>query len=262
MVNVGGIVNVGGFGGSSGGGSTSGITDINGQTGPSITLVGTSGIIISPVAPNLFNVGFAGSILQSGVLGVNGINVEQVGGSFVIDGAAISGINNNCFSQQFAPTTSGRFNHNLNTRDLVIQVLDAGLPPRVIFPDAIIHDTLDTFSVIFNSLQAGTVIATSCGGSQGSTSTSQRVELDLEFKEAFNSNTYAEVSRVSGQLSQIDIWETALKSNKLFTKAIARVSGQVSQVTVTCEQTASTLVTDIGRDVSGILTTITKTYTP
>jgi hypothetical protein len=90
-LGVGSIVSVGGFG-SSGGSGGSGIQEVNGQTGPSITLVGTSGIVIAPVAPNQINIGFLGEVTQSGVLGVNGIDVFQVGGNFIIDGAALSGL--------------------------------------------------------------------------------------------------------------------------------------------------------------------------
>jgi hypothetical protein len=92
MVGVGNIVSVGGFGSSGGGGGGSGIQELNGQIGPVVTLIGTSGIVISPVATNQLNIGFAGSITQSGVLGVNGIDVEQLAGNFVVDGAALSGL--------------------------------------------------------------------------------------------------------------------------------------------------------------------------
>ncbi|MCV0439802.1 MAG: hypothetical protein K5880_14335 [Hydrogenophaga sp.] len=92
MVGVGNIVSVGGFGTGGGGGGSSGIQNLNGQTGPVVTLVGTSGIVVAPVAPNIINIGFTGSITQSGVLGVNGIDVEQVGGNFIVDGAALSGL--------------------------------------------------------------------------------------------------------------------------------------------------------------------------
>jgi hypothetical protein len=89
MVGIGNIVSVGGSGG--GTSSSSGVSILNGQTGPEVTLVGTSGIVISPVAPNVINIGYDGSI-QSGVFGVNGIDVEQVAGEYVVDGASLSGL--------------------------------------------------------------------------------------------------------------------------------------------------------------------------
>ena len=93
MVGMGSIVSVGGSGGSGGGsGSNSGIQELNGLTTPSIALVGTSGIVVSPVFAGQINIGFTGDISQSGVLGVNGINVNQIGGDFVVDGIALSGL--------------------------------------------------------------------------------------------------------------------------------------------------------------------------
>jgi len=93
MVGIGNIVSVGGAGGTGGGGGTSGIQILNGQTGPTVTLVGTSGVIISPVAPNIINIGTtATATIQSGVFGVNGIDVQQISGDFIVDGAALSGL--------------------------------------------------------------------------------------------------------------------------------------------------------------------------
>jgi hypothetical protein len=238
MVNVGGIVSVGGGVATGGGGS--GIQSLNAQTGPAIVLNGANGIEVLDSATNVIT----------------------------IDGAALSGffaasLSSGCYAASFGPTTSGQFQHNLGTRDILVQISDDSAPPQFILPDAITYDTLDTISVLFNRPQSGRVVIVSCGSiatTPGSTGTSERVELDLAFKETFNSNTYSEVTRTSGQISQIDIWEDSLKSDKLFTKTIARVSGQISQVVITDDQVGSTLTTDIGRDVSGVLTTITKTF--
>ena len=158
MVGVGGIVSVGGAGGS-GGGSTSGIQSINGATGPAITFA-QSGIINILRFGNTISIGAQ----QSGVIGVNGIQVQQVGGNFVIDGAGASGAGGSSsaavgvqFSAPFTSITSGCFNHSLGSRDVVVQVRDDSLPPRLIIPDAIIYDTLDKVSVLFNRPQTGRI---------------------------------------------------------------------------------------------------------
>jgi len=266
MVGVGNIVSVGGVGGGGSGGG-SGIQELNGQVGPVVTLIGTSGVVITPVAPNQINIGFAGSLVQSGVFGINGIDVHQVDGNFVVDGAALSGLigsgsGSGCYSASFGPTTSGRFEHNLSTRDVVVQILDDSLPPQQLFPDRVLYDTPDAISVLFNRPQSGRIVILSCGSSGGtSTGTSNRVEIGLEFKAAFSGDTYSEITRVSGQISQIDIWDTSTKTNKLFTKILSRVSGQISQVYLTDEQSAATLVTDIVRDASGVISNLTRTFT-
>lgn len=151
MVGVGNIVSVGGFG-SSGGNSNSGIQEINGQTGSVITLVGTSGIIVTPVAPNQINIGYD----ASGVVGVNGITVEQIGGNFVVNGSSLSGISPTKFAQSFTDITSGIFTHNFNTIDVLVQIYDSNR--HVILPDGIIVENGDQVSVLFNRPQSGRVV--------------------------------------------------------------------------------------------------------
>jgi hypothetical protein len=267
VVGVGGIVSVGGGASGSGGGG-SGIQSLNGATGPAVVLVGVSGIDILPQGNTIFIGGDAvtgGGGTQSGVLGVNGIVVEQVDGSFVVDGATLSGLiqDNGCFAGNFAGITSGQFVHSLGTRDLVVQVFDDNLPPRSLVPDAIIYDTLDVFSVLFNRPQTGSVVAMACGGS-AAVGTSNRVEIDLGFKAAFgNGDTYSEIIRnLDGRISGIFIWETDTKLSHLFTKTLTRISGQLSQVSVTDHIAMSTLITNLGRDGSGRVSTVTKVYTP
>jgi len=152
MVGVGGIVSVGSPRGSGGGGSGSGIQVLNGQIGPTVTLVGTSGIVISPVAPNIINIGYE----ASGVVGVNGINVAQVNGDFVIDGASLSGLSVSKFSASFSSITSGIFTHNFNTLDVIIQVFNTDR--HVMFPDNIIVENGDQISIRFNQPQSGRVV--------------------------------------------------------------------------------------------------------
>ena len=171
MVGLSNIISVGGAGGSGGGGG-SGIQEINGQTGPIVTFIGVNGIVVTVPSSNTILID-ASSIsglvpTQSGVIGVNGIDVQQVDGNFVVDGAALSGTvgtGNNCFSSSFTATTSGRFTHNLGTRDVVVSVSDDSLPPASIIPDRILFDTPNVLSVLFNAPQTGNITVVSCGGS-------------------------------------------------------------------------------------------------
>jgi hypothetical protein len=89
-----------------------------------------------------------------------------------------------------------------------------------------------------------------------------RVEIDLEFKETFGGgNTYSEITRTSGDISQIDIWQTSAKTHKLFTKEITRTSGNITSVSLVDEKITMRLLTNITR-LSGNIDTITKTYGP
>lgn len=178
MVQIGGIVSVGGGAATGGGGS--GVTTINPGTniGPTVEFQGVNGVqvigganivLIDGVGASGAGGGVGGP--QSGVIGVNGIDVQQVGGEFVVDGASLSGLltgGTSCHTQSFIATTSGQFTHNLNSRNLVIQVYNDAGPPEQIFPDRIILDTLEVFSVLFNTPQAGTVVAVECTASTGS----------------------------------------------------------------------------------------------
>lgn len=169
-LGLGGIVSLGGGSGGSGS-SGSGIQEINGQIGPVLTIIGTSGIVVEVTNTNEISIGISGVVntSQSGVIGVNGITVHQIGGNFVVDGIALSGQSGgggsplSCFEQDFGPITSGFFEHNLGTRSLVVQISDNGSPPRVILPDAIVFDTLDALSVLFNAPQQGSITVLTCG---------------------------------------------------------------------------------------------------
>lgn len=143
-LGIGGIVSVGG---SSAGGSFSGsgIANINGQTGPSVL-----------------------------VNGVNGITVSSLGNVITINGAALSGLilggsSLSSYAAAFVNITSGVFQHNFNSRNVLVQVFDNSSPPRRIEPDETILDTLNDVSLIFNVQQTGFVVihgpsGTSSGG--------------------------------------------------------------------------------------------------
>lgn len=80
------------------------------------------------------------------------ISVLSCGGS----AGATSGVTK--FSASFLGITSGLFTHGLNTRDVIVQVYDTSGPPKQIFPDEVILDTLDTISLLFNMAQSGRIV--------------------------------------------------------------------------------------------------------
>lgn len=126
---LGGYISFGG--GGSGSGSSSGIQSINNQTGPDISIIGESGIYV------------------------------RTENNTIIIGS--SGVSSSCdtFAQNFTAITSGAFDHNLGTRDIIVAVYDNSGPPRQILPDNIILDTLNRASVLFNAQQTGRVVITS-----------------------------------------------------------------------------------------------------
>lgn len=237
MISIGGIVSVGGTGGGSGGGSTSGVQEINGQTGPNITINGNDGIgvtsagntitidgaslsgtifavsgqlqanidaggggadgsgvhdINGAVGPLVVLDGVNGaSILtdgntltvdvatlsgiiptHSGVIGVNGITVEQVGGNFVVDGSSISGVS---FSATFTSVTSTTIAHNLGTNNVVTSVYDSA--DNQMFPDSLNVVDVNNILLGFNVPQTGKIVIAACGGNDNNFEECRRYAL-------------------------------------------------------------------------------------
>lgn len=154
----------------------SGINAINGATGPNIDLLGVSGIRIIPSGNSIIISGEGNDGGGGGdgsginaingdtgpnieIKGVNGVDVSNpTPGCILVDAGSVSGLTDRKFAASFSPTTSGAFNHNLGTRDVLVQIQDVSSPPRWIIPDEIVYDTLDQISVLFNTPQAGRII--------------------------------------------------------------------------------------------------------
>lgn len=99
---------------------------------------------------------------QSGVLGVNGVTVAQIGGNFVVDAAPLSGLitagSISKFTASFSNITSGQFIHGLNSRDVLVQVYEESPLALQIIPDEIVRDFPNIISLVFNRPQSGRVI--------------------------------------------------------------------------------------------------------
>ena len=133
---IGGIVSLGGAPGSgtSSGSSGSGIVVINPGTnvGPSVLFQGVNGVTVTSPAAN----------------------------TVLINGAGASGTASTVtkYSAQFAGITSGLFNHNLNTLDVIVQVYSSGIIRRQMIPDKIIVEHYNAVSVVFNFPTTGYVV--------------------------------------------------------------------------------------------------------
>jgi hypothetical protein len=174
MVGIGGIVSVGGAGGGGGSGSSSGITSINGATGPAIVLAGVSGVSVVPSGNTILiggeNVTGTGTGTQSGVVGVNGVQVHQIGGEFVVDAAPLSGIQaveiSPVFSYRatFASVTDVTFNHGFGSNEVIAQFFDNSSPAQVMIPDKVIATDADNLRALFNVPVTGSVVIHSPSG--------------------------------------------------------------------------------------------------
>ncbi len=88
---------------------------------------------------------------------------------------------------------------------------------------------------------------------------SQGVKLELAFNDAYNT-AYSELTYSGNNITNVDIWETAAKITKLFSKVINYTGSNVTSTTTTDELTSAVLtktLTYIGNNVDTITTTIT-----
>jgi hypothetical protein len=83
--------------------------------------------------------------------------------------------------------------------------------------------------------------------------------IDLAFKSAY-STYYTEYVYTSGDLTQVNIWETSGKTTKLFTKDLVYTSGNLTSVTITDEISSDTLTKTLVYDGSGDLITVDRVY--
>ena len=140
---------------------------------------GQSGVLRYSQAAGCFEVSVDGGTnfdclltSQSGVLGVNGVDVLQVGGNFVVDAAAVSGLIPSvasgvavCRAADFTDQTAITLQHNLDTENLIVQVHDdAG---EVVIPDSVTLTDNNSVDVTFNRQRSGRVVAIGCTSGVG-----------------------------------------------------------------------------------------------
>lgn len=130
-----------------------------------ITIVDVNSVTLSfnrPATGRVVILGCGNCCSQSGVVGVNGITVAQVGGNFVVDATPLSGLITasalSKFSASFSNIVSGQFTHGLNTRDVLVQVYEESPLALQIVPDEILRDSPSIISLIFNRPQSGRVV--------------------------------------------------------------------------------------------------------
>lgn len=123
----GGYISFGGTGTSSSS-SSSGIQTINSQSGPDITITGGSGIYVQT---------------NNNIITINASGIGTV----------------NKYVATFTAISSGLFSHNLNTRNIILNVFDTSfLVPERIEPDKIKIEDLDHVSLVFNKNTTGYIV--------------------------------------------------------------------------------------------------------
>jgi len=83
--------------------------------------------------------------------------------------------------------------------------------------------------------------------------------IDLAFKSAYQ-NYYHEFTYTSGDLTLIEIWESASKVTKLFEKSFTYTTGNLTGLVTTDLLSSKTLSKTLTYDGSGNLQTITRFY--
>lgn len=131
-------------------GSTEVIVQIYDSSSPPLLIVPDKVSIVDSNNVRLrFNAPQTGHVTIHGPSGVSQICIDCSGTS-------------SKFAANFTNLTSGIFNHNLNTLDVIVQVRDTGIagirPPAEIIPDLIVFDNVNNISLIFNKSQNGRVV--------------------------------------------------------------------------------------------------------
>jgi len=89
---------------------------------------------------------------------------------------------------------------------------------------------------------------------------SDRIEIEGLYKIAYNSK-YSEFIFTNGNLSQIDIFDSDLKLNKLFTKIITySLNGDIEAVTIVDEVNSKTLLKEFTYDIDGNIESKDETF--
>lgn len=100
---------------------------------------------------------------------------------------------------------------------------------------------------------------TTFSGNVSDDSGNVRNNIDTEFLKAYTTY-YTEYTYTSGDLTQVDVWDSAGKTTKLFTKVLAYTTGNLTSVTLTDEVNSNTLTKTLTYDGSGNLDTLTRSY--
>ena len=91
--------------------------------------------------------------------------------------------------------------------------------------------------------------------------TNNRIEIEALYKVAY-AVAYSELTyNIDSNIISVDIWDSADKGTKLFTKTITYTDGTVTNVSITDEVTSATLSTAIHYNGSGKIDYKTKTFT-
>ena len=120
---------------------------------------------------------------------------------------------------------------------------------------AMIDDSASSTEKVYSSAKILTLLS----NSGGSVYAQQVTELEGKFKVAY-ATMYVEYTYSSGKIISIDIWDTASKGTKLFTKGITYSGDAVVSTDISDNVSGLRLVTTFGYS-SGILVSKTKTIT-
>jgi hypothetical protein len=117
---------------------------------------------------------------------------------------------------------------------------------------------MKNMGVITGSNKAVNVSISNFGVSTNLQVLSERNNIETLFNCAYLTAYHELTYDVDGNVTNVDVWDTALKGTKLFSKVISYSGGNIDEVTITDELTSKVLTKSITYDVDGNIETVTK----
>jgi hypothetical protein len=85
-------------------------------------------------------------------------------------------------------------------------------------------------------------------------------QILLEWNESYPRN-FKEVTRISGQITQVDVWDSPDKNIHLFSKVISYLASKISSILITHISSGATISKSISYDIDGNIVSVDKSFT-
>lgn len=183
-------------------------------------------------------------------------NIASLSGTTTVDGVSLVADDRVLLTGQTDETENGIWVVKAGAWERATDMDTGQSPVGAII--GVIEGNVYTGQVWFCDSTSGTIVGTD-NITFKSPANNRRVRLEKMFNDAFD-NAYTEFTYTGDNLTKIEIWDTAGKVSKLFTRDLSYTGDNLTSVTTTDEQSTEVLSTTFSYTGDNI-TNITKTIT-